>query len=154
MNSQNEGQHTVVNYINGFQFNECQITNPSFQTIIPNNNTTTKGQDTDNTAKEKECNEETNLPESLCNPDAQEIMERLCSNNILNEHWQPVGLSYAEKGVLASILADYLNIDNLWQTFGTLWHIKPEALRTACNKGMGQKSTQNFMEFVKRLLAN
>ncbi|MDM8232412.1 hypothetical protein QUW56_03260 [Phocaeicola barnesiae] len=154
MNSKNEGQHTVINYINGFQFNECQITNPSFQTIIPNNNTTTRQQDTDNTAKEKECNEGTNLPESLCNPDAQEIMERLCSNNILNEHWQPVGLSYAEKGVLASILADYLNINNLWQTFGTLWHIKPEALRTACNKGMGQKSTQKFMEFVKRFLAN
>lgn len=61
-------------------------------------------------------------------------------------------LSNAEKGVLASLLARRLDIPNLWQVFGSLWGMKPETLRTACNKGMDQRRTAEFMERVKGVM--
>lgn len=152
MSSKNDGQQTVVNHIYGFQFNGCQITNPTFQTIMPNDVSTDCPETKNNPAQEAGQKEPGILPEPLRTTEAERVLERLCSAGILDGRWQPVGLSNAEKGVLASLLADRLGIGSLWQTFGDLWRMKPETLRTACNKGMEQKRTGEFLERVKRSL--
>lgn len=154
MNSKNDGQQTVVNHIYGFQFNGCQITNPTFQTIMPNDLSTDCHETKNNPAQEAEQNESGIIPASLRTTEAERVLEHLCSANILNDSWQPVGLSNAEKGVLASLLADRLGIGSLWQTFGDLWHMNPETLRTACNKGLEQKRTGAFLERVKEVFTN
>ena len=41
---------------------------------------------------------------------------------------------------------------NLWQTFGGLWGMKSETLRSACNLGMGQRKTMAFMDRVKGVM--
>lgn len=102
--------------------------------------------------KEPEQNENNIIPGLLCTNEAQCVLERMCSAGILDEHWQPVGLSNTEKGVLVSLLAERLGIGSLWQTFSGLWRMKPETLRTAYNKRMEQKRTGVFMERVKRSL--
>lgn len=70
----------------------------------------------------------------------------------MDDGWQPLSLSNAEKGVLASLLADRLEVDNLWQTFSRLWGMNSETLRSAFNKGMDQQRTNDFMERVKNAL--
>lgn len=152
MNSKNDEQQTVVNHIYGFQFNGCQISNPTFQTIMPNDVSTDCPETKNNPAQEAEQNESGIIPASLRTTEAERVLERLRSAGIVDSRWQPVGLSNAEKGVLASLLADRLDIGCLWQTFGDLWRMKPETLRTACNKGMEQKRTGEFLERVKRSL--
>ena len=84
---------------------------------------------------------------------ASEVMERMVSAGVLNEDWQPQGLSNAEKGVLASCLATRLDIAHVWQTFSALWGMKPETLRTAFNKGMEQRKTAAFLERVKKVMS-
>lgn len=151
MNNKNNKQRTTINHINGFQFNGCQITNLTFQTAA----SPTEHQESDITfMKGPEPTENNTIPKPLCTDEAQCILNRMCSAGILDEYWQPVGLSNTEKGVLASLLANQLGICNLWKTFGFLWRINPETLRIACNKGMGQKRTEKFMERVKGSFMN
>lgn len=91
-------------------------------------------------------------PEVLRSARAEALLARLVKAGLVDEHWQPLSLSNPEKGVLASLLADRLEVDNLWQTFGTLWGMKSETLRSACNLGMGQRKTMAFMERVKGVM--
>ena len=98
MNSKNDGQQTVVNHIYGFQFNGCQITNPTFQTIMPNDLSTDCHETKNNPSQKAEQNESGIIPASLRTTEAERVLEHLRSANILNDSWQPVGLSNAEKG--------------------------------------------------------
>lgn len=92
------------------------------------------------------------LPDTLRTPRAEALLARLVDAGLTDEHWQPLSLSNAEKGVLASLLADRLEIGNRWKFFGRLWGMNPETLRTAFNKGMDQHRTADFMERVKNAL--
>lgn len=92
------------------------------------------------------------LPAVLGTPQARALLGRLVAAGLVDERWQPLSLSNPEKGVLASLLADRLGVDNLWQTFGGLWGMKSETLRSACNLGMGQRKTMAFMERVKGVI--
>ena len=82
-------------------------------------------------------------------PDALALLERLRRVGVVDEAWRPVGLSAAEKGVLASYVASRLGIATPWQTFARLWDLRPDTLRAAYNKGMEQKKTARFLERVK-----
>lgn len=144
----NKDRRTVVNHIYGFQFNGCSITNPTFQTLVPAGAPSASGASDGGGAAPSASVPA--LPEVLLTDEACRLRERLSKAGILDEGWQPVALSNAEKGVLASLLADRLGIGNLWQTFGTLWGMKPETLRTAYNRGMEQKRTGKFLERAKR----
>lgn len=89
------------------------------------------------------------LPAVLGTPQARALLGRLVAAGLVDERWQPLSLSNPEKGVLASLLADRLNLPTPWQTFGGLWGMKSENLRSAYNKGMEQRKTAAFMERVK-----
>ena len=69
-----------------------------------------------------------------------------------DERWQPVNLSNAEKGILAQYLSAELDIRNQWQSFATLWGMKPETLRRAAAKAMEQKKSLVFQDRLKGLL--
>lgn len=92
------------------------------------------------------------LPEELRTPLAETLLSRLVEAKLVDDGWQPLSLSNPEKGVLASLLADRLEMGNHWKFFGRLWGMNPETLRTAFNKGMGQHRTADFMERVKNAL--
>lgn len=192
MDSKNDGQQPVVNNIYGFQFNGCQITNPTFQTVMPSSTGAEKTEadgeqeaafresaafhrDTDperNVSREHDVDRENGvsrkqdvapeqeaalladdlLPEPLRTAEAQALLERMCSAGILDGRWQPVGLSITQKGVLASELADRLGIKHLWKTFGGLWHMNSETLRTGCGKSMDQRRISEFRERIRKVM--
>lgn len=90
--------------------------------------------------------------EVLCSARAEALLSRLVKAGLVDERWQPLSLSNPEKGVLASLLADRLDLPTPWQTFGGLWGMKSETLRSAYNLGMGQRKTMAFMERVKGVM--
>lgn len=174
MDSKNDGQQPVVNNIYGFQFNGCQITNPTFQTVMPSSTGAekTEADGERNVSREHDVDREHNvsrkqdvvpeqeaalladdpLPEPLRTAEAQALLERMCSAGILDGRWQPVGLSITQKGVLASELADRLGIKHLWKTFGGLWHMNSETLRTGCGKSMDQRRISEFRERIRKVM--
>lgn len=92
------------------------------------------------------------IPEILDTPQARSLLRKLTEGQILDEHWQPLGLSNAEKGIVAQYLSGRLNIAAQWQTFGSLWNMKPETLRRAASKALDQRKTLDFQERLKSLL--
>ena len=81
-------------------------------------------------------------------PQAHALLGKLVQAGMLDERWQPVELSLAMKGVLASLLSERLGIAHTWATFGALWGISPGVLRTKYNDGMNQKQ---MIEFISQL---
>ena len=55
------------------------------------------------------------LPEVLCTPDAEALCNKLVGAGIVDEKWQPLSLSNAEKGTLVEYIANKLNIRNKWK---------------------------------------
>lgn len=149
-----EGSPTV-NYIYGLSFQGCTFHDTTFQTLAQEGVSAVSAQDacaaeSDVESVAESCGASRSvLPDT---PEVRSLMARLVEAGLLDAAWQPVGLSNAQKGVLALLLARRLDIPNLWQVFGGLWGMKPETLRTACNKGMEQRRTMVFMERVKRVM--
>ena len=92
------------------------------------------------------------IPRTLDTPEARSLIRKLTDGQILDERWQPVNLSNAEKGILAQYLSAELDIRNQWQSFATLWGMKPETLRRAAAKAMEQKKSLVFQDRLKGLL--
>lgn len=95
---------------------------------------------------------EPRIPEELTTPEAREVLSKLHKAGLLDERWQPVGLSYADMGTLAGYVADKLCIQTPWKTFGCLWQKKPEALRSGMNRGTTQNKTDLLLDRIKEAL--
>ena len=91
------------------------------------------------------------LPEVLCTPDAEALCNKLVGAGIVDEKWQPLSLSNAEKGTLVEYIANKLNIRNKWKLFGTLWKVDAETLRTAKARGLDQDKTWEFRNKLNSL---
>ena len=63
------------------------------------------------TAAEEDTDATAELPDALCTPQAEALLAKLCDAGVLDAHWQPVGLTNTERGLLAKILSDELGID-------------------------------------------
>lgn len=160
MKEEENKNQTVVNNIYGFQFNGCDISNPTFQTLVQGD-MKVEGEvfepATDCSAPSSASNSAPssapidNIPE-LSTPEACTLINKLVEAGILDEALQPIGLSGSEKGVLANLLALRLDIKNLWQAFGALWEMKPDTLRSAYNKGMNQNKTMSFQDKINAII--
>ena len=95
---------------------------------------------------------EPRIPEELTTPEAREVLSKLHKAGLLDERWQPVGLSYADMGTLAGYVADKLCIQTPWKTFGCLWQKKPDALRSGMNRGTTQNKTDLLLDRIKKAL--
>ena len=92
------------------------------------------------------------LSEELQTQQAEDLFEKLREAGMVDERMQPVGLSNAEKGILAFELAKRLDIQNQWQVFATLWGTTPGTLRSAYNKANDQRKTLKFIGKLKNAL--
>lgn len=92
------------------------------------------------------------VPDSLKTETAREIMQLLVDAGLLSADWQPLGLSGAERGLVASAVCKRLEIAEVWQVFGRLWNEKPETLRSYLNKAYNQKKSLEFQDRLKKIL--
>ena len=91
------------------------------------------------------------LPEALLTDAARELHAKLVEAGMVDERWQPVGLSFTEKGTLIDYVAERLDIRAKWKFFGALWHTDPETLRTSKARGLDQDKTWAFRSRLEEL---
>ena len=84
------------------------------------------------------------LPEVLLTDAARALHAKLVEAGMVDERWQPVGLSFTEKGTLIDYVAERLDIRAKWKFFGALWHVDAETLRTSKARGLDQDKTWAF----------
>lgn len=89
------------------------------------------------------------MPDELKTEKAQKIMHNLMDIGVVTEDFMPLGISTSEAAVLAYQIGIELEIKNIWSVFGNYWGPNPNSMRTACNRGMGQKKTATFLDKVK-----
>ena len=89
--------------------------------------------------------------EKLLTPEAKELHAKLQTAGVLDEHWKPVGLSFAEKGTLIEYMAEKLDIRAKWKFFGALWNVDAETLRTSKTRGLEQEKTWAFRSRLEAL---
>ncbi len=107
----------------------------------------------------KELNEESEeqqepgtIPTKLKTEEAKELMSSLVDEGILDENWQPIGLSGSERALVARAVCEHLGLKEVWQLFGQLWNEKPETLRSYLNKALDQKKSLEFQDKLKDIL--
>ena len=71
---------------------------------------------------------------------------------VLNEDWQPNGLSGTERALVAKAVSERIDLNEVWQVFGQLWNEKPETLRSYLNKALEQKKSLKFQEKLNHVL--
>ena len=91
------------------------------------------------------------LPNILYTDKAHALHAKLCEAGMVDEEWQPVDLSFTEKGTLIEYVADKLDIRTKWKFFGALWHENPETLRTSKVRGLDQDKTWTFRSRLEAL---
>ena len=100
--------------------------------------------DTDAMMNSDDVVEAPSLPEILCTPQAEALHAKLRNAGWMDERWNPVGLSNAEKGTLAEYLSEKLGIRSHWKFFSRLWNVNSETLRTSKARGLDQGKTWDF----------
>lgn len=88
----------------------------------------------------------------LATDDARRVMTRLQEAGVLDNHLQPLGLSAAEQGLLAHLLAVRLGVNHVWKVFAGLWGRNPSTLRTAYNHGLDQRKSYGFLERMNEIV--
>ena len=101
--------------------------------------------------KRRDTPEAAQLPEVLCTDEARALHTKLREAGMVDEEWQPVGLSFTEKGTLIEYIADRLDIRAKWKFFGALWCVDPETLRTSKARGLEQDKTWAFRSRLEAL---
>jgi hypothetical protein len=101
--------------------------------------------------KKKKEAEANHLPDVLHTDKAQALHAKLCEAGMVDVEWQPVGLSFTEKGTLIEYVADKLDIRTKWKFFGELWHVDSETLRTSKARGLEQDKTWAFRSRLESL---
>ena len=92
------------------------------------------------------------LSEPLTGERAEGLKERLVEACLIDERWQPVGLSCTEQALLAKAVGHRLGIKEIWQVFGGLWGVKPSSLRAYFNRALNQKKSLRFQDRLKNAI--
>lgn len=100
--------------------------------------------------KAKQAPGDGSLPPKLSTEKAMLMWQRLQQAGMIDDHYQPVGLSRTESAWLADYMATQLKISNKWKTFEELWHRK--SMRSDYNDALELKKIPAFDKKVKKLL--
>lgn len=87
----------------------------------------------------------------LMSAKGRRILDALRDIHILDEHYAPVNLSWAEMGYLTYQIAFTLAIDNLWQVMGGFWGKNSNSLRSGYNRARQMPSISAFDDRIKEI---
>lgn len=87
----------------------------------------------------------------LMSAKGKRILDALRDIHILDEHYAPVNLSWAEMGYLAYQIAFTLAIDNLWQVMGGFCGKNSNSLRSGYNRARQMPSISVFDDRIKEI---
>lgn len=87
----------------------------------------------------------------LMSAKGKRILDALRDIHILDEHYAPVNLTWAEMGYLAYQIAFTLAIDNLWQVMGGFWGKNSSSLRSGYNRARQMPSISVFDDRIREI---
>ena len=90
------------------------------------------------------------LPAKLSTDKAMLMWHRLQQAGLVDDHYQPVGLSRTDLAILAFDISEFLGIREKWKIFETLWGKKN--LRTDYNSALFQPKSMDFRDRLKQIL--
>lgn len=92
------------------------------------------------------------IPDALRTEEAKNLLRKLINARRLSEELQPIDISGTEQALLARVVSEKLEINDVWQVFGRLWNIKPETLRKYYNRAFEQKKSLEFQDYLKKII--
>lgn len=96
------------------------------------------------------------LPMELDNEEARDVLDGLVGIHVLDADYQPLGLSWSQRGYLAKRIAMKLGIIHVWRVMGELWHLDDEASRKSLRSGyyraLDLVVTGDLIEKIKPIL--
>lgn len=92
------------------------------------------------------------MPREFSTARAKDVFQGLQRIGLLDADFQPIGLSWAERGYLAQQIAYKLNIEHQWKAFAKLWHCDADTLRSAYNRAKDMPKMAAFDEKIKEII--
>lgn len=83
---------------------------------------------------------------------ALRVLRALRDIQLLDEDFQPLHLSWAQKGYLAYQIAFKLDIAHVWVVMGAFWHLNAKALKSGRNRAMNMPLIIDFDKKIKPIL--
>lgn len=83
---------------------------------------------------------------------ALRVLQALRDIQLLDEDFQPLHLSWAQKGYLAYQIAFKLDIAHVWVVMGAFWHLSAKALKSGRNRAMNMPLIIDFDKKIKPIL--
>lgn len=83
---------------------------------------------------------------------ALRVLQALRDIHLLDEDFQPLRLSWAQKGYLAYQIAFKLDIAHVWVVMGAFWHLSAKALKSGRNRAMNMPLIIDFDKKIKPIL--
>lgn len=83
---------------------------------------------------------------------ALRVLQALRDIQLLDEDFQPLRLSWAQKGYLAYQIAFKLDIAHVWVVMGAFWHLSAKALKSGRNRAMNMPMIIDFDKKIKPIL--
>ena len=65
------------------------------------------------------------LPEALNRAECLAALQKLVDHHLMDADYQPIGMTWSERGILVEELSSRFALEDKWKFFGTLWHVKP-----------------------------
>lgn len=92
------------------------------------------------------------MPREFSTARAKDVFQGLQRIGLLDADFQPIGLSWAERGYFAQQIAYKLNIEHQWKAFAKLWHCDADTLRSAYNRAKDMPKMAAFDEKIKEII--
>lgn len=83
---------------------------------------------------------------------ALRVLQALRDIQLLDEDFQPLHLSWTQKGYLAYQIAFKLDIAHVWVVMGAFWHLSAKALKSGRNRAMNMPLIIDFDKKIKPIL--
>ncbi len=104
--------------------------------------------ETKTSPKRPETTDEDCLPEVFSSPRALRLFSALQDIGVLDKDFQPVDLSWTQRGYLAQAIIHELNISAGWAAMARLWNCFSETLRSSYNKALDVTRISDFEERI------
>ena len=148
--SQNEQQSQNASQSQNEPQNQSQ-NNQKTDYAVSSVSATSSASDASSTPAPSSAFDSSSINSVLMSAKGRRILDALRDIHILDEHYAPVNLSWAEMGYLAYQIAFTLAIDNLWQVMGGFWGKNSNSLRSGYNRARQMPSISAFDDRIKEI---
>ena len=92
------------------------------------------------------------IPQELDTPKAHSVLDGLVGIHVLDDHYQPLGLSWTLRSYLAYQISVKLGFTNVWKVFAEFWGMNARTLKARYNDALKMDSIADFYDKIKGIV--